>query len=65
MFGGLEMYLNEAYLKNNQTFTVSDLYEEWEYKVVGAFLSQIYDDSYEGFKYYDYRGDLTKERFNE
>lgn len=48
-----------------EVFKVSDLYSERDYEVCGVFLSEIYDNSYEGFKYYDYRGDITEGRFNE
>ena len=65
MFGSLKKYLDADYLADHPTFTVSDLYEDREYQVIGVFLSQIYDDSYEGFEYYNYRGDLTEDKFNE
>ena len=65
MFGSLKNYLDENYLTSHPTFTVSDLYEDREYQVIGVFLSQIYDDSYNGFEYYNYRGDLTKEEYDE
>lgn len=48
-----------------EVFKVSDLYSERDYQIVGVFLSEVYDNSYEGFKYYDYRGDITEGRFNE
>lgn len=65
MFGSLKKYLDADYLVDHPTITVSDLYEDREYQVIGVFLSQIYDDSYEGFEYYNYRGDLTEDKFNE
>lgn len=65
MFGSLEKYLDKSYFKANKEITLSTLYEDKKYEVVAAFVSKVYDDNYKGFKYYDYRGNITEEEFDE
>lgn len=65
MFGSLEKYLDKGYFKDNKEITLSTLYEDKKYEVVAAFVSKVYDDNYKGFKYYDYRGNITEEEFDE
>ena len=65
MFGTLRNYLNKEYLEDNKIFKVSNLYMEYEYEVIGAFVSQVYDENYKEFKYYSYRGNVTKSEFQE
>lgn len=64
MFGTLENYLNKDYFEENKYIVLNTLYEEKTYEVVAVFISKIYDNDYTGFKYYDYRGNITEEEFN-
>lgn len=65
MFGALDRYLDKKYFDSHRTITISTLYEEETYEVIGAFLSQVYDSSYTGFKYYSYKGEVSEEEFTE
>lgn len=65
MFGSLKNYLDEEYLQDHPTIYFSNLYEEIELQVLGVFISKVYPDDYTGFEYYNYRGNITEEQFNE
>lgn len=65
MFGSLKRYLEPDYFQEHRIISLSTLYEEKELEVIGVFLSQVYDDDYAGFEYYNYRGNVTEQEFNE
>lgn len=65
MFGNLDKYMDKQYLAENPTIQIDTLFEEQTYEVLGVFLQQVYPDDYEGFKFYDYVGDVSEDEFNE
>ncbi len=66
MFGGLEKYLDKNFFEKNRIIELDTLYEENQYEVVGVFLSKIYlQDELEVFKYYNYKGILSEDDFND
>lgn len=66
MFGGLEKYLDKNFFEKNRLIELDTLYEENQYEVVGVFLSKIYNQNeLEVFKYYNYKGILSEDDFND
>ena len=66
MFGGLKKYLDKDFYEKNRIINLDTLYEENQYEVVGVFLSKIYkQDELEVFKYYNYKGKLSEDDFND
>ena len=66
MFGHLVAYTDESFWKQHPTFRFDTRYEEREYTVVSAFLSQIYPDNEKNvFRYYEYPDLTNKKTFNE
>lgn len=66
MFGELDKYLDKNFYEKNRIINLDTLYEENQYEVVGVFLSKIYlQDDLEVFKYYNYKGLLSEDDFND
>jgi sortase B len=66
MFGKLDKYLDKDFFEQNRIIELDTLYEENQYEVVGVFLSRIYNqDELDVFKYYNYKGTLSEEEFND
>lgn len=65
-FGKLKKYLDNDFFEKNRIIELDTLYEENQYEVVGVFLSKIYNqDELNVFKYYNYKGLLSEDDFND
>lgn len=64
MFAHLLDFETESFYKKHKTVYLDTLYDEREYEIVAAFYSQIYKEDQDVFKYYEYIGSLTEERFD-
>jgi sortase B len=60
MFATLDKYMDEAFWKENPQFTFTTPDEIRTYEVFAADKTEIYDASYEGFKYYYSVGDISE-----
>lgn len=65
MFGDLDEYRSEDYYKEHTVLKFSSLYEEREYEIMAVFLSHVYKEGEEGFRYYEFYTADTKEAFQE
>ena len=54
MFGDLDEYRSEAYYREHPRLRFDSLYEEREYEIMAVFLSRVYKEGEEGFRYYDF-----------
>ena len=64
MFAHLLDFQEKDFYSNHKKVYLDTLYEEREYEVVAAFYSQIFKEDSEVFKYYEYPGKLSKEKFD-
>lgn len=65
MFGGLDEYRSEEYYKEHPVLQFDSLYEEREYEIMAVFLSRVYKEGEEGFRYYEFYTADTEEAFQE
>lgn len=65
MFGDLDQYKKEAFYKNHPVIYFDTLYEKREYEILSVFLSKIYEEDENVFKYYQFRQAETKEDFDD
>lgn len=65
MFGNLDEYRSEEYYKEHSHLKFDSLYEEREYEIMAVFLSHVYKEGEEGFRYYDFYTADTEEAFQE
>lgn len=65
MFGDLDFYREEDFYRNHTRITFDTLYNEYTYEIVAVFLSQIYDENDDVFKYYQFYEADTEEEFND
>lgn len=65
MFGDLDEYRSEAYYREHSALKFDSLYEEREYEIMAVFLSHVYKEGEEGFRYYDFYTAETEEAFQE
>lgn len=65
MFGDLDEYRSEDYYKEHSVLKFSSLYEEREYEIMSVFLSHVYKEGEEGFRYYEFYTADTEEAFKE
>lgn len=63
MFGDLDLYLNESFYKEHSTISFDTLYEERTYEIISVFLSQVYGEEDDVFKYYQFYEADTREEF--
>lgn len=63
MFGDLDLYLNESFYKEHSTISFDTLYEERTYEIISVFLSQVYGEEDDVFKYYQFYKADTREEF--
>lgn len=64
MFGTLKNYKNKSFCEEHPVIQFDTLYEEAEYKVVAAMLSEVAYADEEVFRYYDAIDMSTEESFN-
>lgn len=65
MFGDLDFYKEEAFFKEHSSISFDTLYEERTYEIVAVFLSRVYREDEEVFKYYDFYEAKTPEEFQD
>lgn len=65
MFGDLDEYRSEEYYREHPALKFDSLYEEREYEIMAVFLSHVYKEGEEGFRYYDFYTADTEEAFQE
>lgn len=70
MFGELDQYADESYWEAHPVILFDTMddegrYEEGRYEVAAAFRTRIYREGEAGFRYYEYVGDLSEEKFKE
>lgn len=65
MFGELDFYKQESFYLTHPTISFDTLYEERTYEIVAAFLSQVYDEEDETFKYYQFYGAENQDEFED
>ncbi|MCM1268324.1 MAG: class B sortase [Bacteroidales bacterium] len=63
MFGDLDLYREEAFYREHSRITFDTLYREHSYEIVSVFLSQIYEEDDNKFKYYQFYDAETEEEF--
>ena len=64
MFGTLKNYKSKSFCEEHSVIQFDTLYEEAEYKVVGAMLSEVAYADEDVFRYYDAIDISTEESFN-
>lgn len=64
MFGELDRFTEESFFKEHPLISFDTLYEERTYEIVSVFLSQVYRQDQEVFKYYQFYQADTEEEFN-
>ena len=65
MFGSLPLYRDKEYGKEHGIICFDSLYEHREYELIAVFYSQVYYQSQDVFKYYNFFQADTQEEFNE
>lgn len=65
MFGELDKYADQTYWKEHPVIEFDTLEEERQYEVFAAFQTRIFKEGEDGFRYYQYIGDLTEKEFSE
>lgn len=65
MFGSLDNYRNESYMREHSIIKFSSLYEEREYEICAVFLSQVYKRDADVFKYYQFFQANNEYEFND
>lgn len=65
MFASLLDYAQEDFWKAHPTIQFDTLYREQTYEVVAAFYGKALSPKEEGFRYYEFAGNLDKIRFQE
>lgn len=65
MFGDLDLYREEEFYKEHPMISFDTLYREYTYEIVAVFLSQIYHENDDVFKYYQFYEAKTEAEFND
>lgn len=65
MFGSLDSYQEKSFYREHTEISFDTLYEERSYQVMAVFLSQVYTEDAEVFKYYNFYEARTPEEFAE
>ena len=63
MFGSLDEYRSKSFYEEHPLLYFDTLYEERTYEIVAVFLSQVYRDDEDVFKYYQFYEADTEEEF--
>ena len=64
MFAGLMKYADKSFWKKHKTIQFDTLTEKGKYEVVAAFKTEVYTDSPNSFRYYDFVNADTADDFN-
>lgn len=65
MFGELDRYESEDYWSKHRVLEFDTPDESRQYEIFAAFRTKLVYENQEGFRYYEYVGDMTEERFDE
>lgn len=63
MFGDLDEYQDETFLKEHPLIYFDTLYEKRTYEIMAVFLSQVYSSEDDVFKYYEFYQAETEDEF--
>ena len=63
MFGALDLYRKKSFYQEHAVIQFDTLYEERSYEIVAVFLSQVYAEQDDVFKYYQFYEAETEEEF--
>lgn len=63
MFGDLDLYRKKSFYQEHTIIQFDTLYEERSYEIVAVFLSQVYAEQDDVFKYYQFYEAETEEEF--
>lgn len=63
MFGELDLYKQESFYSEHTAIFFDTLYERRVYEIIAVFLSQVYDEEEEVFKYYQFYEAESREEF--
>ncbi len=64
MFGDLDLYKEKSFYLEHSTISFDTLYEERTYEIVAVFLSKVYNENEDVFKYYQFYSAETEEEFD-
>lgn len=64
MFGDLDLYREEEFFREHREISFDTLYEERTYEIMAVFLSQVYENDQDVFKYYQFYEAKTPEEFD-
>ncbi len=65
MFGNLDQYKDQSFCIDNPYITFDTLYEERTYQILAVFLSQVYREDEDVFKYYQFYEARTEAEFRD
>ncbi|MDE7178540.1 MAG: class B sortase [Lachnospiraceae bacterium] len=65
MFGDLDFYREEDFYREHTKIAFDTLYKEYTYEIVAVFLSRIYEENDDAFKYYQFYEAETEEEFHD
>lgn len=65
MFTSLLKYKEIEYYRLHPLLLFDTIYEEGEYEIIAAFLTQVAYQDEETFRYYDYAGELNEQEFED
>lgn len=65
MFSDLKKYRKKSFWEEHKTISFDTLYEKQTYEVVAVFISVVYTNSPNEFKFYQFADAQTPEQFNE
>lgn len=65
MFGDLDFYREEDFYREHSKIAFDTLYQEYTYEIIAVFLSRIYGENDDVFKYYQFYEAETEEEFND
>ena len=65
MFGELDEYESEAYRNRHSVLEFDTPDENRRYEIFAAFRTKLVYENQEGFRYYEYVGDMTEDKFDE
>lgn len=63
MFGELDEYKEQSFFRDHPLIYFDTLYEERTYEIMAVFLSQVYENEENAFKYYEFYQADTEEEF--
>ncbi len=64
MFGKLDLYKDQAYLRAHDTIQFDTIYEKGTYKIAYVFMDEVHPDNEITFKYYQFIDANSEEEFN-